>query len=314
MTSPLPRLPRLPPLPWLSARDRLADAARRLFLDRQARFWLRALDPLLDPSGLRARVRRVVEETADVRTFVLEPGPGWRGHRAGQHTTIEVPIDGVLTRRCYSISRAPGALAITVKRVPGGRVSGWLHDHLHAGAVIGLSPAAGDFVLPEPLPPRPLFLTAGSGITPALAMLEELARRDALGGATLVHHARSREDVIARGWLEGLAREHAGFRLVPLLDDAPDGPPGFEPQRFRALVPDFAERATFLCGPPGLMTRVEALYASAGASGRLRRERFVAARPAVSAPSAAARVRLARSGQTVTLEGPGSLLEQLERA
>jgi ferredoxin-NADP reductase len=124
----------------------LRTLARRLFLDRQASFWLRQVDPTWSLADIRARVVEVIDETADTRTFVLRPNRHWRGHRAGQYTTVEVEIDGVRMRRCYSISSAPSdtRLTITVKRVAGGRVSPWLHEHLRPGHVLGLRPAAGD--------------------------------------------------------------------------------------------------------------------------------------------------------------------------
>jgi ferredoxin-NADP reductase len=299
--------------PW-----RWTTVARRLLLDRQARFWLREIDPVLAPRAIRARVLRVIDETPDVRTFVLEPNGNWQGHRAGQHTMVEVTIDGVRTRRCYSISVPPWAphVHLTVKRVPGGQVSNFLHDHVHAGSVVGLSPAAGEFVLPAPLPESLLFLTGGSGITPTLAMIEELAERGALRDVVFVHYARSQADVIAGARLRALAEVHPGLRLVVHTDDAPEGPRGFDRDHFAALVPDFAERATFLCGPPGLMERVESLWDSFGVSDRLRRERFTSpkAKARIGVATELVEVRLARSGRTVTLRGPGSLLEQLERA
>src|SRR6266545_3524542 len=182
-----------------SAVHQLASGvARRLLLDRQAEFWL---------GELRARVVAVISETPDVKTFVLRPNGAWRGHRAGQHTTIELEIDGVRVRRCYSISSAPGDQlpAITVKRVPGGRVSGWLHDHVQPGHVLRLAPAAGDFVLPERAPQRLLLLSGGSGITPVMSMLLDLATRERISDVVFVHHARAEGDVIFRAALAGLA-------------------------------------------------------------------------------------------------------------
>src|SRR5690349_18201893 len=104
-------------------------AARRLFVDRQAAFWRGEL------RDRRARIIDVIVETRDTKTFVLQPPASWRGHRAGQYTTIEAEVDGVRLRRCYSISSAPGDpwVAITVKRLPGGRVSGWLHERARIG-------------------------------------------------------------------------------------------------------------------------------------------------------------------------------------
>ena len=54
----------------------------------------------------------------------------------------------------------------------------------------------GTFVLPDPLPERLLFISAGSGITPIMSMLRSLARRDALDDVVLLHSARTRDDVI----------------------------------------------------------------------------------------------------------------------
>jgi stearoyl-CoA 9-desaturase NADPH oxidoreductase len=290
--------------------------ARRLLLDRQAEFWLGEVDPTWSFGGLRARVTEVVAETRDVKTFVLRPNRAWRGHRAGQHTAIEVEIDGVRVRRCYSISSAPGELpAITVKRLPGGRVSGWLHDHVQPGSVLGLAPAAGDFVLPVPLPPRLLMLGGGSGLTPLMSMLRDLAAHGTLADVVLVQCARSAADALFGGELEHLAARHRGLRVIRCLGDGAPGPGRLDEDLLRRLVPDLAERETFLCGPPALMERIERLWASVGASDRLHRERFTLATPA--AP-------IADDGQayTVTLSGtrrrftarPGTLLEELERA
>lgn len=305
MSQPLPT----PIEPTPSA---LATAARRFLLDRQARHWLQRIDPMLSLGDIRARVVRIRRETPEVKTFILRPNRHWKGHRAGQHTMVEVTIDGVRHRRPFTIASHPGGdtIALTIKRVPDGVVTGFLHDRLRAGAVVGLSAAQGEFVLPERAVARPLFVTAGSGITPALAMLGDLALTGGLHGATLIHHAKSDADVIAA---ERLADWSArGLELFVQTDDGP-GPKGFDPSHFTALVPDFAERDTWLCGPPGLMARVEGLYEARGASQRLRQERFVA-RPTVVTGGRAVLVTLRRSGRSVELDGEGSLLEQLERA
>src|SRR5690349_8536622 len=81
--------------------------SRRLMLDRNAEFWLGELNARWSVRETRARVVDVVTETPDTKTFILRPNAGWRGHRAGQFTSIEVEIDGVRVRRCYSLASAP---------------------------------------------------------------------------------------------------------------------------------------------------------------------------------------------------------------
>jgi ferredoxin-NADP reductase len=295
-----------------------AAVARHLLLDRHAEFWRGQLDGTFSTTEIRARVVRVIAETADIKTFVLAPNRRWTGHRAGQYTTVDVEIDGVRVRRCYSVSSAPGdALAITVKRVPGGRVSSWLHDHVRVGDVLVLGGAAGDFVLPSPAPAKLLLLSGGSGATPVMSILRDLAARDAVHDVVYVHHARTRADVPFGADLRALAARHPGLRLVLELDDAADSRGGFDEARLRQRVPDLAERATFLCGPPGLMARVEAMYAAAGLADRLTSERFVAAAPVprvADGDGQIVTVRLGRSGTRFTASSATSLLEQIERA
>jgi len=301
---------------WRAFRE---TAVRRLFLDRDTDFWLRELNPAWSLAESRARVVEVIDETPTAKTFVLEPSRRWRGFRPGQYVTIEVEIDGVRVRRCYSISTAAESgrtFTITVKRVPDGRVSSWLHEHLCAGHVLTIGPAMGDFVLPDPAPSQLLFVTGGSGITPVMSMLLDRATRGELGDAVLVHYARTREDVIFSGRLEALAARHPGFRLVLLLDDDPSRTQLFSEAELREIVPDLASRETFLCGPSGLMERVEEMWREEGLEARLHQERFVAATTPAFADGGAAdvRVTLVRAGKTFASDGRGSLLEQAERA
>ena len=292
--------------------------ARRLLLDRQAEFWMGELDPVRSRAEIRACVVAVVEETEDTKTFVLRPNAAWQGHRAGQYSSVEVEVDGVRVRRCYSISSAPGEalVSITVKRVPRGRVSTWLLEHTRSGDILRLATAAGDFVLPAATPTKLLLLSGGSGITPLMSLLRDLAARDAIHDVVFVHQARSRADVIFGEELSELAVRHAGLRLVLCLDDDPSAPRGFEEARFANLDPDYAKRSTFLCGPGPFMDRAQKLWECVGSSELIDRESFApttAPTPMVSAVRAA-QVRLVRSDRAVTAKGQGTLLEQLERA
>src|SRR5690606_5907300 len=76
--------------------------------------------------------RAAWDETRDVRTFILAPAGGGRiAFAAGQFLTLRARIDGAVVERCYTISSSAAVgetVAITVKRKPGGRLSGHLHD------------------------------------------------------------------------------------------------------------------------------------------------------------------------------------------
>lgn len=126
----------------------------------------------------RARIEAIRDELPGVRTLVLKPARGWKGHVAGQHVRVGLAIDGRVQTRTFTLSSAPGSVSITVKAQ--GRVTRALLA-APVGTVVSLSDAQGDFVLGE----QPaLVLTAGSGVTPALAMHRAGAR------FTHIHWAR----------------------------------------------------------------------------------------------------------------------------
>ena len=292
------------------ARRAAQRVGRALLLDRSFRFWVDELAPVASRAELRARVLSVVDVTHDVKTFVLAPRV-WPGHLPGQWVPVEVEVDGIRLRRCYSISSPPNAphLEITVKRVPGGRVSNWMYTHLHAGDFVRLGAPAGDFVVPEAARRNLLLLSGGSGATPVIAILRDLAHRRAIEDVIYLHAARSRRDVLFAGELARLSSLHPGLQVVLHLDDAA---PRLDATQLRKLVPDLARRETFLCGPTGMMDAVAPAFV--GLEGRLHHERFVAAKPAAAASGGGALIHLGRSKRTITTTGRGTLLDELEQA
>ncbi len=280
-------------------RDRLLAGAARLTTPLLPDDYLGLLDPLWSTTDLRARVVEVRPEAAGATTLVLRPGAGWTGHLAGQWVRLGVEVDGVVQSRSYSLTSPPrpdGLLSVTVVPVAGGVVSTVLAREVRPGDLLRLDRAAGEFVLPSPLPERLLLISAGSGITPVVGLLRDLAARGPLADVVLVHSARTREDVVLGEELRSLAANHPGCRLVERHTRA-DG--RLTPEQLDALVPDRAERAAYACGPAELLDALEAHWARSG--GVLRTERF-AARLAPGAGDGGT-VTFARTGRTAAVAG-----------
>ena len=268
---------------------------------------LRAIHPLLSLGQVRARVVKRIQETADTVTLVLQPNALWRGALAGQFVSLTVEIDGRRNQRMYSLTSRPGSrrIAITVKRQ--GQVSAWLHEQVRIGQVLTLSPAMGDFVLPAALPPKLLLLSAGSGITPVMALLRELQARHYTGELVFVHSCRSEQDLIFARELQALP----GLRLVLHFSQSAGR---LDMPALQHAVPDLAERATWVCGPTGLAAAVLAHWEDQGLRTPLHSERFAAAALAALPLSAPVRITLTRSPRGFESLGATSLLEQAEAA
>jgi ferredoxin-NADP reductase/MOSC domain-containing protein YiiM len=131
------------------------------------------------PGFRELRVTKVAREDATVCSIYLAAADGspLPAARAGQYLTLRVIGAGTPAPvRSYSLSSAPGAntYRISVKQEPHGTASGWLNQHLTAGALLEVAAPRGEFTLDARTGPV-LLIAAGIGVTPVLAMLHQLA-------------------------------------------------------------------------------------------------------------------------------------------
>lgn len=210
------------------------------------------------------RVARVVDETADARSFVLEVPSDVAdkfAYRAGQFLTFRVTVDGERLVRCYSLASSPDVEAehkVTVKRIDEGRVSNWMNDHLAVGDEIETMRPAGVFCLQERSTPLLLF-GAGSGITPVISLLKSaLATTDR--PVQLLYANRDADSIIFRAELDALSERHADrLEVVHRLDSEV----GFvDAEAVRAFIGDRQDGDFYVCGPTAFMDTVEATLES----------------------------------------------------
>jgi ferredoxin-NADP reductase len=280
--------------------------------------YLELLNPAWSVLEPKAKVVDVIRETADCVTLLLRPNGAWSGHRAGQFVQLGVEIDGVRHTRCYSISSSAkqrdGHITVTVKAKEDGFVSRHIVRELMPGAILPLSRAEGDFVLPEERPSRILFISGGSGITPVMGMLRTLLDEGYDGRITFLHYAPSAGALIYRSELEAL-RMHPQVDLALAFTRASGGEleGHFEPAHLEGLAPDFAEHETYACGPAALLQDLRRAYRDAGCEAKLHEERFTLELPdfATDGGDEPGTLHFVRSGQKA--EGNGKpLLEQAE--
>ncbi|HEY1690653.1 MAG TPA: ferredoxin--NADP reductase [Polyangiaceae bacterium] len=236
------------------------------------------------------RVARLVQETADATSIVLEVPAALEDafrYRAGQFVTLEVEVGGERLRRSYSLASSPDCERehkVTVKRVEGGRVSSRLHASLCEGDLLSVTRPEGRFVLDASADPLVLF-AGGSGITPVVSLLKT-ALCTTERTVTLLYANRDERSIIFRAELEELARRHAGrLRVVHRLDTVHGV---IREADVRGIVAEAPRASFYLCGPAPFMTLVEqTLLASGVPDERVRIERFLSPRDASNAASAA---------------------------
>ena len=258
-----------------AARRKALGAVRAFFSPLLPDDYLELINPLWSTQELRGRIERIEREAGEAVTVTIRPGYEWEGHEPGQFLRVGVIVDGKHHWRAYSLTSEPdrpdGCISISPKLVEEGVVSPFFVRQVKPGSIVRLGGVEGDFVLPDRLPEKLLFISAGSGITPIMSMLRSLDRRDDIGDVVHLHSAREEDDVIFGKQLRRIDERHDGYRLHLQLT----GEMGrMGPEDLDELCPDWREREAFVSGPGEMIDALEERYESEGVLERLHLERF----------------------------------------
>lgn len=286
--------------------------------------WLDPLAETLNPMWVQeytpARVDRIIAETGDTKTFVLTPAKRWTGFQAGQHVNICTDVNGVRRTRTFSLSSSPllweiqGQITLTIKRLPGGLVTNWMHDSLEEGDVIGLTEAFGDFQIPQPAKPV-LYIAGGSGITPILSQLETMAAENYRASVALLYFVRTQDDVIAREALTALAARWPALSLTIIATHEGEAPRYLKDSDLTPVT-GLKVREVYLCGPKGLMDLANDLLSQRGVKEQQIHSTFFAppAQAQLNSDQLGGEVTFTTSNLKVGSEGDANLLEIAEAA
>lgn len=287
-------------------------------------FWVGMINPAWSWSRSLAKVIERRVEAQDAVTLVLKPNAHCGKVRPGQHVNVSAQVNGRRTTRSYSITNVPGKnglLAITVKRVEGGKLSTHLCRDLRAGDVVELGTAFGEMTLPAQAKGKWLFLAAGSGITPLMSLTRQLALQGMPLDLQLVYWAKTRAELCFIPELRSLAARHPNFKLQIVLTHeaqtlADEASGLISAPQLTELVQDLRERQIYACGPGGFVDAARSLTKDVACS--FLAEGFTPSAPALTPDQAAAqttvRVQLRKSGRALDVSSGKSLLLALEEA
>lgn len=229
-------------------------------------------DPLA--RSLTARCVEVIEVTHDVKALRFVDITGEPLHyKPGQFVTFKLDIDGKSHQRSYTMSSSPTTpdhFEVTVKRVDGGIVSNWLCDAVKVGDTLTMTGAHGHFSCAPHPRKKLLFLSAGSGVTPMLAMSRWIGASGLETDVVFFHCARTRQDLIFGEEVAAMERDNPRFSLHVSLtrEGAEQGWTGLTGYLDRAMLetvaPDFKEREVYVCGIGGFMDGARRMLEDAG--------------------------------------------------
>ncbi len=288
----------------------------------------------LHPGIQYLKVAKIIEHSADVKTFWLEANAD-KGTKAlawfsaGQYLSISLEVGPVKMTRPYSLSSSPrealeGHYSLTIKRVEGGLASNFILDNWTVGTEVTASEPLGVFTY-EPLRDAKtvIGIAGGSGITPFRSLAKAIADGDEDATLILLYGSRTMADAVFQEEFKALEGEK--FKLVNVLshEEAEGCEKGFiTAELIKKYAPE-GDYSIFLCGPQAMYNFVDKEIETLGLRKKfIRHELFgeyfnpakEADYPADVAPEFKITVRIAGNEQTINAPADTSILRSLEAA
>lgn len=176
--------------------------------------------------------------------------------QAGQYVNLTV---GELDARAFSLANSPSTgdlIELNIKQVPGGQITGYVHNDLKVGEHVKVVGPYGRFFTRKSAQIPLIFMAGGSGLSSPKSMIAELLEDDCTLPITLVYGARTRDELYDHDLFVQWTQKYPNFTYVPALSaveegDAWDGFRGFVHDAAKTQFDnDFRGHKAYLCGPP----------------------------------------------------------------
>lgn len=229
-------------------------------------------DLVVHPSRLLAcAVRELDWLTHDIRRvrLAIESG-GPFTFSAGQYAEVEF-APGLAKH--YSMANRPdeSTLEFHVRRMPGGRCSGYVAERLAPGDRVTVTGPHGIAYLRDAHAGPVLLVAGGSGLAPIRSILATLLARAHTAPITLYFGVRSERDIYAEAWLDANMRAHPNFKAkIVLSEEKRSGrPAGFVHEVVATeLGADVADIMAYLAGPPVMVEATTEMLKARGLPAR----------------------------------------------
>lgn len=216
--------------------------------------------------------------TVKVFRLAFEPGAEF-SFVAGQYVMVDVPKDGGMVQKPYSIASAPferGTIDLCIKFVEGGYVSTYFHSHVRVGDRVTIYEAQGFFVDRGGSHGR-VYVGTGTGIAPIRSMILDLYHTGFQGPIAVYFGVRREEELLYESDWRRFEAEHPNFRFVATVSRPRvwTGRVGWVQDALRETLVDPGSKDVYVCGLVPMVKSVKPLLMELGVPrGQIHTEKY----------------------------------------
>ena len=224
------------------------------------------------------------QQTPDAYTFTFEVPEELKEafqFKHGQYITLKFDLSGSEERRSYSLCSSPldDEWTVAVKKVPNGKVSTHMIEHLPEGTMVEVARPEGKFTckINDEVTKSYYLFGAGSGITPLMSILKTVLEEEPKSTIFLLYGNRNEESIIFKNELDALQERYSGQLIVEHTLSQPKKEKGswfkkdktnwqgktgrIDDKAVRLFLTDNPPRSKheeyFICGPGAMIQTVE---------------------------------------------------------
>ncbi|MBP7238007.1 MAG: hypothetical protein KBA07_08185 [Petrotogaceae bacterium] len=234
----------------------------------------------IKPQIYKAVVKSIIDLTHDIKEINLELiSPKELSFLAGQIMSFSVMPDnqGIKTSRTYSISSTPadsGTLQFIVKHVPGGKVSGYIHQKLRQGDEVELKGPFGNLYVRDDKRDM-ICIAGGSGMSSIKSIVTDLLQKgEKKRQIWFFFGGQTQKDIFYTEYFGKFEKQFGNFHFIPCISDDSDvswkGEIGLVTETAYKFIEKKielpAELSAYLCGSRSLLEAAVRMLVSSGIS------------------------------------------------
>lgn len=214
---------------------------------------------------IKATVASIEDATHDIKILRLSPAKPL-SFSPGQYATLQFTPDHI---RPYSMAglSSDGELEFHVRLVPGGRVSGYVFDHLKVGDAVRVSGPLGTAYLRTRHQGPMLCVAGGTGLAPILSIIRGGITAGMDNPIHLYFGVRSPQDIYGLERLQSLLDELPSLKLDIIVTTDDGGSrhrAGLVTDAIAQDIADFKGWRAYVCGAPPMVEATAALLKQRG--------------------------------------------------
>ena len=211
------------------------------------------------------KIMQKVAESDEITSFYLQPSDGniLPYYRAGQYISLRVWVEelGLKQPRQYTLSDSPKAnyLRISVKRedAKGELAGGWVSNTLHGlnvGDEIEVTAPTGNFFLLN-TNKKNVFISGGVGLTPMIAMLNQLVEAGVPQAVSFIHACRNEKVHAMKQHIDNVRAQFANVNTFVVYEEGQADATGYLDLANVAADMLDPDADYYLCGPTVFMQK-----------------------------------------------------------